>query len=190
MTGLRQLGLSFRRAGDWHRQKLTEKFKNLPSNKELYESFESRARQKVNHLFPKASEALQERIAQLIARRHIWFVCLEKHQQKTSRRDEPVPALQQKESEPMEEKNAQAAPPIEHQKTTGGIALITRNLNPNTQPSVTQSVKMVTSTELDTENLQPSQSEGAASTTSVNVSIGTLSSIPNREQATGPNEWR
>ncbi|PKK44987.1 hypothetical protein CI102_10616 [Trichoderma harzianum] len=189
MTTLRQMAVMVRRVGNDHRQERTEKFKNLPRNEELYESFEKCAKQKVDHLFPKASAALQKRIAQVIARRQIWFVCLEEHQQKTSRRGEPVPALQQKEPESMEEKSAQETLPIEHQRTTDGMAPFTRKWNPNAQPSVTQSVTMMTSTEPDTENLQPSQNERAASTTSVNVSTGTLSSMPNLEQASGPREW-
>lgn len=190
MTTLRQMAAMVRRVGNDHRQERTEKFKNLPRNEELYESFEKCAKQKVDHLFPKASAALQKRIAQVIARRQIWFVCLEEHQQKTSRRGEPVPDLQQKEPEPIEENGAQAAPPIEHQRTTGGIAPFTRKWNPNAHLSVTQPVTMMTSTEPDTENLQPSKNERAASTTSVNVSTGTLSSMPNLEQASGPSEWR
>ncbi|KAL7781728.1 hypothetical protein V8C43DRAFT_310826 [Trichoderma afarasin] len=69
----------------------------------------------------------------------------------------------------------------------GGMAPFTRKWNPNAQPSATQSVTMITSTELDTENLQPSQNERVASITSVNVSTGTLSLMPNLEQASGPN---
>ncbi|KAK4059271.1 hypothetical protein Trihar35433_11024 [Trichoderma harzianum] len=184
-----EMAAMVRPVGNDHRQERTEKFKNLPRNEELYESFEKCAKQKVDHLFPKASAALQKRIAQVIARRQIWFVCLEEHQQKTSRRGEPVPALQQKEPEFMEEKSAQETLPIEHQRTTDGMAPFTRKWNPNAQPSVTQSLTMMTSTELDTENLQPSQNERAASTTYVNVPAGTLSSMPKLEQASGPNEW-
>ncbi|KAL7781727.1 hypothetical protein V8C43DRAFT_310825 [Trichoderma afarasin] len=58
MTTLRQMAAMIRRVGNDHRQERTEKFKNLPRNRELYESFEKCAKQKVYYLFLKASVVL------------------------------------------------------------------------------------------------------------------------------------
>lgn len=75
-----------------HPWEAIEKFRR--NNEESYQSFERCTRQKVKHLFPNASAALQERMAQSVARRRIRFLYLERHQKKTSTLREAVPALQ------------------------------------------------------------------------------------------------
>lgn len=170
ITSLRQLALTVRQAGAQHRQKRIRRFKNLDRNKEVYQLFERCARQKVDHLFPNASEVLRKRMAESIATRRARFLYLEQHQKKTSTLNEPAPALQQNEA--TEEEEESVLPAIEPGQQQAA------SLGPSVQPSVVLSNTVVT--KLDPRRLNPARNKmkRAESVSSVKISTGTFPSIP------------
>ncbi|UKZ79253.1 hypothetical protein TrVFT333_007003 [Trichoderma virens FT-333] len=142
--------------GHCYRTEQNKRLKSLSGNKELYELYESCARQKIDRLIPNASAILRERMAESIATRRIRFLFLEQHREKTSTLGEPATALKKQEPEPMEGENAQVAPPAVHQVATGDITPIKRNPDPSTQPSVVLSPTVV---KLEVEKSQPTQDQ-------------------------------
>ncbi|KAL4766966.1 hypothetical protein BDW60DRAFT_170629 [Aspergillus nidulans var. acristatus] len=90
LTRLHQLAAIIRGAGKQHRLKRIERFKALSHNEEIYKTFERCARQKVDHLFPKAKIVLRERMAQSIATRRARFAYLSQHQKKISTLSKPA----------------------------------------------------------------------------------------------------
>ena len=76
MISLNQSATTVRRTGGHLRLKQIQRFENLDSqNKETYQLFERRARQKADQLFPRASQVLRERITESIAIRRMRFLC-------------------------------------------------------------------------------------------------------------------
>jgi hypothetical protein len=171
ITSLRQLALTVRRAGAQHRQERIQRFKNLKRNKQLYELFERCAREKVDRLFPEASEELRDRTVQSIATRRVRFLYLEQHQKKTSTLNEPAPALQRNKATEEEEEESVllAIRPGQQQAAS---------LGPSVQPCDVLSNTVVT--KLDPKRLNPGQNKikRAESVSSVKLSTGTFPSIP------------
>ncbi|KAI0881979.1 uncharacterized protein GGS22DRAFT_171263 [Annulohypoxylon maeteangense] len=171
-TSLRQLALSVRQAGTQHRQERIQRFKNIDRNKQVYQLIERCAHQKVDHMFPKASKVLRERMAESIATRRMRFSYLEQHQKKTSTLNEPAPELRQDEAIGKEEESA--LPMIElAQQRVADLGLRVRP-----QPSVVLSTTVVT--KLDPKGLNPAQNKlkRTESVSSVKISTGKFPSIP------------
>lgn len=207
ITSLNQLALTVRLAGAQHRQERIERFKNLDRNKQLYQLFEACARQKVDHLFPKASITLRGRMAKATAMRRARFFYLEQHQKKTSTLNNPAPALQQNEAPDEEEDAPQEIEPEPEQEATV-LPPQQDNLGRSIQPSVMLSNTVVT--KLDPKRLHPAQNKpkDAESVLSVKVSTGTFPSIPKLDpggtsftcpycflvcpakEASGENQWK
>ncbi|KAJ8131835.1 hypothetical protein O1611_g1788 [Lasiodiplodia mahajangana] len=70
-------------------------FKVVDRNKQVYQLFERCARQKLDHLFPNASEALRGRMAVSIGIRRARFQYLKQHQKKTLTLSKPALSLQE-----------------------------------------------------------------------------------------------
>ncbi|KAI1453987.1 hypothetical protein F4805DRAFT_441186 [Annulohypoxylon moriforme] len=172
ITSLRQLALAVRRAGAQHRQERIQRFKNIERNKEVYQLIERCARQKVDHMFPNASEVLRKRMAESIATRRTRFSYLEQHQKKTSTLNEPAPELQQDETN--ERKEGTALPKIELAQQR--IANLESRMRP--QPSIVLSATAVT--KLDLRGLNPTKNKlkRTESVSSVKISTGKFPSMP------------
>ncbi|KAI5925583.1 hypothetical protein F4810DRAFT_659187 [Camillea tinctor] len=169
-TSLRHLALTVHRAGTRHRQERIQLFKNSNKNKNVYEIFARCARQKVDYMFPNASEVLRGRMAESIATRRMRFLYHEKHQKKTSTLNEPPPVLQPKEI--AEEDGSNLLPTIQWGKQH------VANLGPSMQPSHVLSSTVATN--LDLKLLDPSSNniERAESVSSIKIPIDAFPSIP------------
>ncbi|KAM5374731.1 hypothetical protein ACJZ2D_006375 [Fusarium nematophilum] len=174
ITSLRQLALTVHRAGAHHRQARIERFKNLDRNKEVYETVERYALQKVDHLFPDASETLRKRMAQSIATRRARFSYLETHQKKVSTLSEPAPVLQPKES--VIDEMPQVASPAGQPQARNTAAPQPWYLEANMDPSVVLSNTVVT--KLDPRRMQALPPKRAESVLSIQIGTGTFPSIP------------
>src|SRR5438045_3961926 len=107
---LHRLAAIIRRSGTHHRQLRIERFSAKKENREVYDTFKRYALQKVDHLFPKASPALRERMAESIARRRNRFSYIKKHQQKISTLKEALPLSS---TSTTHQEKAKPLPPIE-----------------------------------------------------------------------------
>ncbi|KAJ4315292.1 hypothetical protein N0V84_008448 [Fusarium piperis] len=184
--------MTVRLAGAQHRQERVQRFKDLDRNKEMILHFERCARQKVDHLFPNASEPLRKRMADSIATRRARFLYLEMHQKKASTLNEPAPVLQQDEmakgEEDMEEDESEPLGPEQQQAPS--IALQSM-LKPRVQQS--EILSNTVDTNLDPQRLQPTQEKRAESVSSVKSSTNAFPPRPKLDptakEASGQREW-
>lgn len=178
ITSLRQLASTVRLAGAQHRQERVQRFKGLDRNKEMVLLFERCARQKVDHLFPNASETLRNRMAESIATRRARFLYLEMHQKKTSTLNQPVPELQQNDiahgDEDVGQDESGPSTGSEQQQTTNLV------LRPTLKPRVQQSeiLSNTVNTKLDPQRLEPTPNKRAESVSSVKISTNAFPPRP------------
>ncbi|KAF4463390.1 serine threonine kinase [Fusarium albosuccineum] len=165
IISLRQLALTIHRAGANHRQARIERFIGLDGNKEVCETVQRYAQQKVDHLFPNASETLRKRVAKSIAIRRGRFLYLRKHQKKLSALSEPAPALQQNEA--REDEEPQLPSLIEKRQAGESVSPRARYLDADVDPSVLSNTIV---TKLDPERIKIIQNNRAESVTSVKIS--------------------
>ena len=91
---LNRLAAIIRHSEKKHRQLRIERYLDKPANLEVHQRIKMLALWKVEYLFPEASEALRERMAESIAKRRSRFFYVKQHQRKTSPPNCPQPAPQ------------------------------------------------------------------------------------------------
>ncbi|KAF5005981.1 hypothetical protein FDECE_7607 [Fusarium decemcellulare] len=174
ITSLRQLALAVHRASAHHRQARIERFMNIEGNREVCETFERCARQKVDHLFPKASETLRKRLAQSISTRRARFSYLEKHQKKVSALTKPAPTLQTNKAKTDEKPSA--PPPVKQHQTDNFVPTQSFELGANIVSRARLPKTMVTKP--DPKQIKPVRDNSTESVTSVKISTGNPPSRP------------
>lgn len=172
MNSLRQLELSIRLAGDTHRQERIQRFRNR--HLQWYEMFERCAGEKVDHLFPKASEILRKRMAESIATRRTRFSYLKLHQEKMSTLNDPAPALHQHQNEaPHPSRTGQ-----QHLEIARFMPLQQDVTGPRYQPSVMLSNTSITKLDPALVQTPCTNTNRPESVSSVKISNGNLPAIP------------
>lgn len=91
---LNRLAAIIRHSGKKHRQLRIDRYLKKPSNLEVHQRIKMLALWKVEYLFPRASEALRERMAESIAKRRSRFFYVKQHQRKMSTPNYPQHAPQ------------------------------------------------------------------------------------------------
>ncbi|KAF7517070.1 hypothetical protein G7054_g13929 [Neopestalotiopsis clavispora] len=171
LTNLRQLALTVHWMGTQHRQARIERFKNLEPNKQVYNLFYTYAQQRINNIFPNASQTLKERAAESIGTRRARFMYLMQHQTKTSKYEKPSPAPQRNDAD-EEEDNA---------LNQDHVIDIPTSQHVDQQPSVRVSLRTsagLSNTTVTGLDPSPRTLKRAESVTSITASVGELPSRP------------
>lgn len=157
---LHRLATIIRRSGAQHRQVRIERFLEKPKNQQIYETFERLALQKAEHLFPKADNFLQRRIAKSIARRRSRFSYLQQHRQKQ--------IFSEKESDhnPLSSKPSPPTPASRHDVATVAPHFLDQNLEIVGSGIETMTIatgrsilSATENTKLDLKRLEPARNE-------------------------------